>query len=77
MNNIYLWLIWFPLVFGSFALFEGFALKHPDRQWTLSRLMAYVGAKFPLSIAILSMLFGGLLVHFYWHFCPDFAIQGG
>jgi hypothetical protein len=64
------WAVWFPLVIGSFAVFEGYALKHPTRQWTLSHTLAWLGAKFPLSIALLGMLFGGLLVHFYWHFCP-------
>jgi len=71
------WFVWFPLAVGSFALIEGFALKHPDRQWTLSRTIATVGARFPLSIAMLSGLFCGLLVHFYWHFCPPGTITGG
>ncbi len=68
----WMWIVWYTVSIGLFALFEEFALKHPDRQWTLSRTMAWVGAKWPLSIFLLGMLFGGLGVHFYWHFCPEF-----
>ncbi len=63
------WAVWFPLTIGSFALIEGYALKHGDRQWTLSRTIATVGEKWPLSIALFGAFFGGLLVHFFWHFC--------
>jgi hypothetical protein len=67
-----LWIIWWVVAIGLFAAFEAYALNHPNRQWTLSRTMAYVGQQWPLSIGLLGMLFGGLLVHFYWHFCPTF-----
>lgn len=70
MTLYWMWLIWFPLAIGSFAVFEAYALRYPDRQWTLSHLMADVGAKWPLSIGLLGAFFGGLLVHFYWHYCP-------
>jgi hypothetical protein len=63
------WLIWWPLVIGSFAAIERYALKHPGRQWTLSRTIATLGQQFPLTIALWGALFGGLLVHFFWHFC--------
>jgi hypothetical protein len=68
----WLWITWWAVAIGLFAIFEAYALRHPDRQWTLSRTMAFVGAQFPLSIGLLGALFGGLLVHFYWHFCPTF-----
>ena len=64
------WAIWWPLAIGSFGLIEGFALRHPDRQWTLSATIAWLGAKFPLTIGFFGMFFGGLMVHFFWHFCP-------
>jgi hypothetical protein len=67
------WVVWFPLVIGSFGVIEAYAFRHPDRQFTLSRTMATLGAKFPLSIALLGMLFGGLLVHFYWHWGCDIS----
>jgi hypothetical protein len=71
------WFVWWPIVIGLFAVIEGYALRHKDRQWTLSRTIAWVGVKFPLSIAFFGMLFGGLLVHFFWHFCPDFTKSQG
>lgn len=71
------WFVWWPIVIGLFAVIEGYALRHRDRQWTLSRTIAWMGEKFPLSIAFFGMLFGGLLVHFFWHFCPDFTKSQG
>lgn len=71
MKITYMWYIWAIVSIGLFAAFEGFALKHPTRQWTLSHCVAWLGAKFPLTIAILGIIFGGLLVHFFWHFCPS------
>jgi len=67
------WIIWILAIAVSFALLEGFALKHPERENTLSHFIAYIGAKFPFSIALVSGLFFSLLVHFYWHFCPTFG----
>lgn len=73
----WMWGIWFAVAIGLFAVFEGYALKHPDRQWTLSRTIATIGAKWPLSIGLWGMFFGGLLVHFFWHFCPAGSITIG
>jgi len=60
-----------------FAVVEGFALKHPDRCWTLSHWIALIGSRFPLSIWFMGIFAGGLAVHFFWHYCPDFAQQIG
>jgi hypothetical protein len=68
----WMWIVWWAVAIGLFAVFERYALDHPNRQWTLSATMAYVGRQWPLSIGLLGALFGGLLVHFYWHFCPTF-----
>ena len=73
----WMWLIWFLIAGGSFAFFEGYAFKHPDRQWTLSRTIATLGAKWPLSIALWGMFFGGLLTHFFWHFGCDIGVVIG
>jgi hypothetical protein len=74
-----LWIVWWLLAIGLFAVFERYAFDHPDRCNTLSRFMWSLGQKWPLSIALLGMLFGGLLVHFYWNWCPALmpAGQGG
>lgn len=50
-------------------MFEGYALKHPERLNTLSWVMATVGQKWPLSIGILGFFFGGLMAHFYFPEC--------
>jgi hypothetical protein len=55
-----------------FASIEGLALRHPKRQWTLSKVIAYIGETWPLSIWISGAFSGGLAVHFYWPFCPIF-----
>lgn len=64
------WVVWWLAIFASFVALEGYAFKHPEREWTLSRTMATWGAKWPLSIGLWGMLVGGLMVHFFWHFCP-------
>jgi hypothetical protein len=68
-NSWMWWLLWWPLAIGSFGLIEHYALAHPDRQWTLSRTIAFLGARFPLTIGVFGAFFGGLMVHFFWHFC--------
>ena len=65
------WIIGLFFAIAFFAFFEARAFKHPDRQNTLSRFIADIGAKWPLSIGICGAFGGGLMVHFFWHFCPD------
>ncbi len=62
----WLWLVWFAGVWLSFAVLEGYAFRHEERLWTLSRTVSTLGARWPLSIALLGMLFGILLSHFFW-----------
>jgi hypothetical protein len=65
----WMWIVLAFLVLVGFALLEAFALDHPNRQWTLSRFMATLGANFPLTLVLWGMFVGGLSVHFFWHFC--------
>jgi hypothetical protein len=65
----YLWLIGLVLAIGFFAAVEGLALRHPDRQWTLSKCMAVLGARFPFSIWICGIFSGALAFHFWGHYC--------
>jgi hypothetical protein len=69
MTGWYWWALWALLFAVSFALLERYAFAHPDRQWTLSRVMATLGARFPLSLVVWGIFIGGLSVHFFWHFC--------
>jgi hypothetical protein len=69
----WMWAIWFSVTIGLFGVFEIYALRHRDRQWTLSRTMVWIGKKCPLTIALVGALFGGLLIHFYAPWCPVFG----
>ena len=71
----YIWLAELAAAVIVFALTEGYAFKHPERINTLSHWVAYIGAKFPLSIWFCGIFAGGLAVHFFWHFCPAFGIN--
>jgi hypothetical protein len=59
------WLYWASFVIVSFVLLEGYAIFHPDKQWTLSQTIRHAGDKWPLVIGWMGMLFGALLVHFF------------
>jgi hypothetical protein len=65
MGEWWMWLVFLFVVVGGFALVEGLAMKHPERQYTLSRCIAYLGANFPLSIWVCGIFSGGLAVHFW------------
>lgn len=56
------WLLWF-------VYWESRALRPGARTHTLSRFVSNVGARFPLSLVMFGAVFGGLSVHFYWHWC--------
>ncbi len=59
-----------------FAVFEARAFAHPDRQNTLSRAVATLGAQWPLSIFLMGMLAGILAAHFFWPW-PQNPLAGG
>jgi hypothetical protein len=75
--------LWLALGWAAFAWFESRALKHGARkdQITLSMFVYTIGSKFPLSIFLLGLMvglfWGGLAVHFYFHWCPPGSISGG
>jgi hypothetical protein len=69
MSNWWMWAVFLLVVLIAFGLVEGLALRHPDRQWTLSKCMATLGARFPLSLVILGTISGWLSFHFWGHFC--------
>lgn len=70
MNNAP-WIVGAIGAFGFFVFWEALAFRHPERFNTLSRWIADMGSKFPLSIWIMGGLSWGLAVHFFWHWCPD------
>lgn len=71
------WIIGALLAIGFFAYFETRALRHPDRQNTLSFFVYTIGSKFPLSIWFMGVFCGGLAVHFFWHWAPPGSVTGG
>jgi hypothetical protein len=77
MSETWMWAIGLVSAMIFFAAVEGLAFRHPERQWTLSKTIAYIGATWPLSIWICGVFAGSLATHFYWHYCPAFAVTGG
>lgn len=75
MNYDWLWVLWFAVTIGLFAVFETAAIR--NRQTTLSRFIWNGFLAWPLTAALLGMLFGGLLVHFFWHWCPPGSVSSG
>jgi predicted outer membrane lipoprotein len=71
------WIIGLCAAIAFFAVFEAYALRHPDRQNTLSMAIYTIGSKWPLSIFIMGMFCGGLAVHFFWHWSPAGSISTG
>lgn len=49
-------------------IYEFWALSH--KRETLSRMMWSAQVAFPFLEAIVGLVVGGLLVHFFWHWCP-------
>lgn len=79
----------FALGLVLFAIFEKRGMQHvagarayvPGEPVSLSYAVWYVGSHFPLSICafgfLFGLLFGGLSVHFFWHWCPPGSISTG
>jgi hypothetical protein len=74
--NIF-WIAGLFTAIAFFALVEGYAFRHPERQNTLSMAIYELGSNFPLSIWLMGMFAGGLAVHFFWHWCPAGSISVG
>lgn len=70
------WIIATLVAIAAFAVLEGYAFRHPDRENTLSRAIWSLGQKWPLSIFLMGMFAGGLAVHFFWNWCPALMPAG-
>lgn len=75
--------VWLVIGWCFFALFEARALSKSAQknEITLSMFCYTVFTKFPLALLLVGftcgMFFGGLGVHFLWHWCPSGSISGG
>lgn len=65
MSMGWLWILWLLGVVISFAFLEAYTLKYPERHWTLSRFMAELGSRWPLTLFLSGLLVGGLATHFF------------
>jgi hypothetical protein len=60
-----LWVIWVDVAIGLFAVFEAYAIDHPNSSWTMSHTVAFVGSTWLITIALMGALFGALIVHWF------------
>lgn len=63
-----IWTGWLLFVVGSFGLIEGLAIHYHTT--TLSRFTWEITEAWPLLPAVYGIIFGGLAVHFWWHWSP-------
>lgn len=63
---IWSWILGAVISVAWFAVFETISFNHPDRMNTLSRSVATLGARWPLSIFLLGLFVGVLASHFFW-----------
>jgi hypothetical protein len=68
--NIY-WVVLAAAFVLAFAIGETYAFDHPNRQNTLSRSVALLGARWPFSIWLIGVLVGVLAAHFFWPWCGN------
>lgn len=71
----WIWTAWLLAIVASFAVIEGLAFAGHDT--TLSRYIYEVSAAWPLFPAVLGAVFGGLAVHFWWHWSPPGSSNNG
>jgi hypothetical protein len=69
-------LIAFPICALLFAALEGYALCHPDRYNTLSRLCYDTGRRYPISLYLAGMFTGILIVHLFARLAANAAGLG-
>jgi hypothetical protein len=63
-----IWSAWLLIVMASFGVLEGIAIGTGGV--TLSRYTWDLYEGWPLIAVIYGMVFGGLAVHFFWHWSP-------
>jgi hypothetical protein len=64
----WVWLAWLLVIGASFAVLEGYALKH--NKTTLSRFIWNASKAWPPLPWVIGNVTGGLAVHFWWNWCP-------
>ena len=56
------------LAIGVLLGYEWYALKR--HKMTLSRAVWTLNNAWPMTSTLIGFILGGLLVHFFWHWCP-------
>jgi hypothetical protein len=65
------WLIGGFVALVFFVVFEVRALRHSDRQNTLSRFIYSIAKRWPISLYFAGLFTGLLIVHLFQHWCPS------
>jgi len=71
----WIWTAWLLAVMLSFGIIEGLAIH--THATTLSRYTWEIYEAWPLIGVVYGMLFGGLAVHFWWHWSPPGSSSEG
>ena len=71
------WIVFAMLCLIAFTIGEVYVFRHPERQNTLSRAIAELGSKWPMSIALWGLFIGILLSHFFWPWAANPLGPGG
>jgi hypothetical protein len=69
------WTVWLIAIVLSFAVLETWAIT--EHGTTLSRFIYEISSAWPLFGVFLGAVFGGLAVHFYWHWSPPGSNSSG
>lgn len=87
MNMYIIWplgiSIWLTIGWIAFAVFEALGIKHNDTKGyiTLSYFVYRVTQAWPPAIFLMGLaiglFWGGLAVHFFWHWCPPGSTSVG
>lgn len=72
---IWSWTAWLLAIIVSFAALEGYALARG--KLTLSRYTWRASLAWGPLPFVLGLIVGGLSVHFWWHWCPEFGSTNG
>ena len=69
------WTLFLLAILIAFAVGETYAFRSGNV--TLSRYVVYAHRAWPLLGPSIGLVVGGLLVHFFWPWCPDLGIGTG
>jgi len=69
MRSPWVWVIWLLVIAFTFAVIEGLAVSDPGGL-TLSQFIVNVSRAWPPIVALIGILIGMLISHFWWPWIP-------